>query len=244
MSGCWQVQVQGHPSDLDGLEEHSSDSGFRIIKDVDGFLYESDSFEDCRSSDEVLEIGKNELAILTGALRLEGLCYEPLQIGSVCKTNASGGKEIFVYHQESIQVRAICSASLMITDSDGNPIPSEAKQVPRSIKLMALASSKHLVAKALRLKGAIDSKTWVGLYRILEVVIEDVGSETRFLSQGWGSKKDLERFMRSANSDSVAGDDARHGRKDIFPPKEPMTIDEARTYVNYVLESWLASKQP
>lgn len=242
ISGCWLVQIQGHPSDLDGLEEHFSDSGFRIKKDADCYLYDSNSFETCRSYNEVLEVAKTELAILTGALRLEGLCREPLQAGSASKINASGGKDIFVHIEEGVYARATCNANLMVIDSDGNLIPSDAKQVPRPVKLMALASTEQLVAKALRLKGAIDSKTWVGLYRVLEVVIEDVGSEKRYLSQGWGSKNDFKRFMRSANSDSVAGDDARHGRKDLSPPKEPMTIDEAQAYVNYVIESWLASK--
>ena len=242
ISDRWLVQVQGHPSDLGGLEEHFSDAGFQIKKDADCYFYESDSFETCYTYNEVLEVAKTELAILTGALRLEGLCREPLQAGSVSKINASGGKDIFVHVDEGLCVRAKCSANLMVTDSDGNLIPSEAKQVPRPVKLMALASIEQLVAKALRLKGSMDSKTWVGLYRILEVVIEDVGSENRFLSQGWGSKRDFKRFMRSANSDTVAGDDARHGRKDLSPPKEPMSIGEAQAYVNYVIESWLASK--
>lgn len=57
-----------------------------------------------------------------------------------------------------------------------------------------------------------------------------------------GSPEDLKRFKHSANSVTVAGDHARHGRELEQPPKKPMTPEEAIAYLNYVAQAWLASK--
>lgn len=94
----------------------------------------------------------------------------------------------------------------------------------------------------MRLLAAPDHKSWVGMYRIHEVIEADVGSERALIKRDWGSEKDLKRFKHSANSVAVAGDSARHGREVEQPPKHPMSVDEAAAYLNYVLQSWLSSK--
>ena len=108
--------------------------------------------------------------------------------------------------------------------------------------MMQLAKTDTSVAKVMRLIAAPDHKSWVGMYRIHEVIEEDVGGEYKLQSRDWGSTKDLKRFKHSANSVSVGGDSARHGKEVEQPPNNPMPIDEAYAYLNYVLQSWLSSK--
>lgn len=90
--------------------------------------------------------------------------------------------------------------------------------------------------------AAPDQKSWVNMYRIHEVIEADVGSENALKRQCWGSAQDLKRFKHSANSVTVGGDSARHGKEVEQPPKHPMSVDEAADYLNYVLQSWLSSK--
>ena len=58
---------------------------------------------------------------------------------------------------------------------------------------------------------------------------------------GWASGARVESFRHSANSVQVAGDDTRHVEPGA-PPARPMNIEEARTLVRHLLDSWLRYK--
>jgi hypothetical protein len=108
--------------------------------------------------------------------------------------------------------------------------------------LFQLAAGDKAIAKVLRLLSASDAMTWVGLYRIHEVIEDDAGGQHKLEKQGWGSTDDLRRFKHSANSMQVGGDKSRHGKEPQVPPKNPMTLAEAEAYAKYIVQAWLASK--
>lgn len=240
----WQVQVQGWTSDLEHLARHFVSTTFRVSKDErdGGFLYASDSFASCRTADEVLKVANDELSVLSGVLKLTRDSPEPLRTGAVYRRNASGGRDVFVHVQETLQVRAeVGEVTVKVTDAEGNVIAGPAP-TPRTLAIAQLAASDPSVSKAVRLLAEPDHKSWVGMYRIHEVIEADVGREHALKRCGWGSAQDLKRFKHSANSVAVAGDSARHGKEIEQSPKHPMSIDEAAAYLNYVLQAWLSSK--
>ncbi len=240
----WQVQVQGWPSDLEHLVRHFETTSFRVSKDErDGvFLYGSDSFAACQTSEEVLKLANDELSVLSGVLKMVRDSPEPLRMGAVYRRNAAGGRDIFLHIQETLHARAeFGEVTVTVTDADGNVITRPAPP-PRTVTVAQLAATDTAVAKAMRLLAAPDHKSWVGMYRIHEVIEADVGSENALKKRGWGSAHDLKRFKHSANSVTVAGDSARHGKEVEQPPKHPMSVDEAAAYLNYVLQLWLSSK--
>lgn len=240
----WQVQIQGWASDLEHLARHFASSPVKVLKDDrdNCFLYESDTFATCANSEEVLAKADEELAILSGVLRLERDSPESLRTGSVYKRNANGGRDVFVHIRESLQLRAeFGEISVTITDAQGNAVQKPSPPA-RTVLVARLATVDAAVAKAMRLVATPDFKTWVGLYRLHEVIEADVGGEHTLKRCGWGSARDLKRFKHSANSVKVAGDAARHGRELEHVPTNPMSIEEAAAYVRYVLQAWLGSK--
>lgn len=240
----WQVQVQGWQSDLEHLARHFVSTPFRFSKDErdGGCLYESDSFAACQASENVLKLANDELCVLSGVLKMMRDSPEPLRTGAVYRRNASGGKDIFVHIQETLQLRAeFGEVTVTVTDAQGNVI-TRPSPPPRTVTIAQLAVTDASAAKAMRLLAAPDQKSWVGMHRIHEVIEADVGSENALKKRGWGSVQDLKRFKHSANSVTVAGDSARHGKEVEQPPKHPMSVDEAAAYLNYVLQSWLSSK--
>ena len=238
----WQVQIQGWSSDLEHLAKHFTASSMRVLKDeIGSFLYESDSFKSCIESSEVLKLANEELSVLSGVLKFVLKTPEILRTGAVYKKNEFGGKDVTVC-LSGIQLRTeLGELTSTTSDSSGNIITKPTPPT-RTITIMQLAITDTLVAKAMRLIAAPDHKSWVGMYRIHEVIEEDVGGEYKLQSRDWGSTKDLKRFKHSANSVSVGGDSARHGKEVEQPPNNPMSIDEAYAYLNYVLQSWLSSK--
>lgn len=236
--------MQGWAPDLEHLARHFASTPFRILKDErdDGFLYESDSFATCQTSAEVLNLASDELCVVSGVLKIMRDSPEPLRTGAIYRRNAAGGRDVFLHIQESLQLRAeFGEVKVTLTDADGNVITRPAPP-PRTVNIAQLAATDTSVAKAMRLLAAPDHKSWVGMYRIHEVIEADVGSESALKKRGWGSAQDLKRFKHSANSVTVAGDSARHGKEVEKPPKHPMSVDEAAAYLNYVLQSWLSSK--
>lgn len=244
ITGNWQVQIKGWVSDLEHLARHFTSTPFKVVKDErdNGFLYESVAFAACSKSEEVLKIANEELCILSGVLKLTRDSPEPLRTGAVYKRNALGGRDVFVHIHETLHARAeLGEVTVTVTDGAGN-IVTRPEPPPRTVAIAKFAVIDSAVAKAMRLLAAPDHKSWVGMYRIHEVIEADVGGEHTLKKRGWGSARDLKRFKHSANSVNVAGDSARHGKELDQPPTHPMSIDEAAAYLNYVLQSWLSAK--
>ncbi|MFZ1765098.1 MAG: hypothetical protein WAT68_00280 [Candidatus Nitrotoga sp.] len=144
--------------------------------------------------------------------------------------------------RETLQVRVELGAvTAVVTDASGNVI-TRPSPPPRSAVLLQLAYTDQAVAKVLRLLSAADAMTWVGLYRLHEVIEADVGGQHKLEKSGWGSTDDFRRFKHSANSVQVGGDKSRHGKEPQVPPKNPMTLAEAEAYGKYIVQAWLTSK--
>lgn len=244
-SNPWQVQILGWATDLEHLERHFSSTPQRVVKGEDGnsFLYESDSFTELTDSGKVLECAKSELHVLSGVLKLARNSPTPLRAGAVFKFNeASGQKDTYLHLSDSMTMHAeIGELTVTITDASGNST-IQALPPPRTVGIAQLATGDSSVAKAMRLLASPTHTSWVEMYRIYEVVEDDMGGQHRLAKRGWGSEIDLKRFKHSANSVAVGGDGARHGKELTVPPPKPMSPDEAAAYLNYVLQSWLSLK--
>ena len=243
VEGDWEVSVQGRDSDLRYLATHFATPPMVVVQsDADGrYVLRLDAFCTCSDSTEVLEVAERELVILSGILKLERSSTESLQTGAVFRRR-NGGRDVFVHVRDTLKVKLeMGEPTVTVTDSHGNPVPRVVKP-PRSVRIAAICARESAVAKAMRLFAAADARTWVGLYRIFEVIESDVGGQVALGKRPWGSVMDLERFKRSANSVTVAGDEARHGKEHTVPPKNPMTLEEAGAYVEQLVRRWLEAK--
>ncbi|MCA1704620.1 MAG: hypothetical protein LC808_15700 [Actinobacteria bacterium] len=118
-----------------------------------------------------------------------------------------------------------------------NGIPAEPPPSPARA-WQALAATNINVADALRLLGAVAPLDWVALYKLAEIVKDDVG-KTRILSEGWATEEQLSAFGAAANRPDVSGDLARHARVAGGAPKVTMTLDEGSRFVGDLLRTWL-----
>ena len=239
----WQIQVQGAVRDLEHLARHFTTLPrvFRRDEEGPGFLYESTVFAGCTTSDEVLDAANRELSILSGVLKLVQGSSEPLRGGGVYRLNAAGGRDAFLRVHDAVHAHIADEVTLAVTDANGNVVVTQ-RPPQRTVRLANLAFSDGAVAKALRLIAQAESGSWVGLYRLYELVEADVGGTTVLIRHGWTTARALKEFKHSANSVAVAGDAARHGKETGAPPRNPMSLAEAAAYVGYILEAWLAYK--
>ena len=242
----WQVKIYGRILDIEYLDQHFTTTSSRIVKDTssEGYLYESDNFKNCSTSTCVLEVAKKELLILSGALKLFNNSPEQLHPGAVYQSNTNGNRHIFVQFNEKVSLTDCFNLSIApLKDIDGNvteqPIPESKID---AFFNHALSLNDTTAEKVLRLLLRPDFESWTGMYRMHEVIEYDVGGSTKIKKKPWCSSIDYERFKHSANSVDVGGDDSRHGKNNIQPPQNPMTLDDASVYLNSILLAWIAEK--
>jgi hypothetical protein len=101
--------------------------------------------------------------------------------------------------------------------------------------LAAARKSKHL-QEALKL-WADPARTWGRLYRIVEEVKKHFGKPVD--KAGLCADTELARFTHTANTAEAAGLDARHASGSFQYPKNPMTLQEATSFVLRLLDSEL-----
>lgn len=240
----WQVQVLGEDRDLEYLARHLTalPRAFRRDEGGPGFIYESCAFALCKTSEEVLETADSEFAVFSGVLSLVQGSSKHLESGGVYRRNTAGSRDAYLRVHDVVHAQYVDEVELSVMDADGNAITISSPP-SRTERLADLAFSDGAVAKALRLMARPDYKSWVGLYRLYELIEADVGGRNALTEYGWSTVRAIERFKHSANSIAVAGDAARHGRETGLPPKQPMALDEAHAYITYVVEAWLACKR-
>lgn len=243
----WKVRLQGDITDLALLAKNHGSGAFRVLNDgEEGFFYESDSFASLETEKDVREKARLELATLSGLLRLHYGSIRGVELGAVCKIEDNGRKAIYVQMNEESHARDFMDAQAFRVDESGalHEIPSNpATRIDSRVSAgQSLAGTDEVVEKALRLLGAEDGFTWVGLYRVYEVVAQDVGGRHALDKKDWVRESELSRFTHSANSPDVGGDLARHGHLPGQPPKDPMSLSEAIPFIKQLVKDWLQER--
>jgi len=230
----WEVQLTGDPTDLQTLADTFTGGEIQVAQCGKEYVLRASQFELLDSAASVRESAIELVTALSGSARLVLCAREAIGVGAAVSRVRPNGK------RESITVLVGQAVSheraLPITVVHGTQTRRPADPIS---KWLPLATQDPVVAKALRLRNA-DDLEWVDLYRVYEVIKNDVG---RLMEQlGWASRNELERFARTANSVAAAGDKARHGIERTDPPREPMSLSHARELIDRIMRSWLEWK--
>jgi hypothetical protein len=230
----WRVTLSGHVFDLETLKEQFPDGDPCVVHDGDRFFLESAELDALAPNHvEVLERANSLLAPMNGAAQLGDPKHRPVSASG--QIVGPDGREHVVVLVDSIEVRSkLGTVVVRVGDEEPPPPPPPAGQVA-----LAAAAGNSDAQDALRLLGT-GPLDWVNLYRILDYVRNTFGGLDGIEKAGLATKADLNRFTHTANSKAASGDDARHGPSPQAPPKNPMTLEEARTLIRSILKAWLA----
>lgn len=239
----WEVDLVGDESDLNHLVRHFTDGPCRIWRDekTGQVLMRVDGFPADAVAREVQESARVTVQQLSGVLKALRSSKTPVQVGGVMQRQANGTRNVFVFVESIAMATCFMEAEVFVRDANGNLVERPSPP-PRTLMLAKIMATNTAVAKAMRLNVASDAGTWGALYRLYEVIEDDVRGEPEMVRRGWTSRRQRSRFRSSSCSPDVAGDDARHGVSTMEPPSNPMTLDEARTFVEGILQSWLDEK--
>jgi hypothetical protein len=123
----------------------------------------------------------------------------------------------------------LSSARAALHANGGDPKPPSL--TGPQLRLPAVRANPHLKNAARIWCGP--NRSWPQLYRILE----EIEHVKKSVAPDWCNKSDYKRFTHTANSAQAAGIDARHAEiTKQTPPKEPMTLSEAESFMRGLLD--------
>jgi len=233
----WEVQLDGDATDLTEVSKCLTDDEACIEARNGLFFLRSMRFNNLGTSKEVASVSDDILSLLTGSVRLALGGRTPITVANIAKIREDGGRDVFIIISESIHARDSIGIEMHIADGSIQ-VFHPAHKVPEWINLGLLDTQ---VAKALRLFGASEYD-WVSLYRLYEVIEQDVGGPEKIANKKWATIASIKRFKHTANSPTSTGDTSRHGKETTSPPKHPMDLGEARALVELILHRWLRVK--
>jgi hypothetical protein len=236
----WEVDVIGKQTDLRLLQKAFCSDEFYLSEENERFVLGSGAFENLKDPDAVRQRAADLVTSLSGASRALLGAQKSFKVGDVTLVREDGSKRKHYFldaEPGTIRMRGM-PVSFQVTRADGTVEEHHPADPVR--EWLEVAARNPAVAKALRLrdKGGLD---WVELYRLYEVIESDT-PQTAIVGNGWATRAVIRRFKHTANSPSVLGDQARHGKEGSLPPADPMELSDARALVGQILEQWILSK--
>ena len=237
ISGRWAVEITGHEFDCLELVRLLAEQDPSVVVGQEGSYYLVGSILE-RGADpsEVQRFAGEIVELINGLAPTIWPDFEPVAVGSHVLDAASGRRSVAVaVGHSTARCRAHFVATVVGPDGQEKPDPGRGALG----NLLEIGCIDPLVQRAVAFLSRRNC-TWFDLYSVLEVLEEDLGQPAS--KAGICSRNQRSRFTRTANSYSILGVHARHGRTQALPPPNPMTFREARIFVLGLMKAWLAAK--
>ena len=234
----WEVTLRGPEPVLEEVAHALHENENAIVRSQDGFVLRSTRFVNLTQAADVRLEAAPIVEALSAIGRMLLQSEASLRIASVVEIRPDGTRNIFVELEGGVLRITGGLVSLRVSRLDGSV--EEQRPSDPAPSWLAKALTTPEAARALRLRDK-SPLSWPDLYRLFEVIVAGAGGSTAIVAAGWASRTQLRRFKHSADSVSAAGDEARHGVERRAPPRDPMTIVEARSLVDILLARWLGN---
>jgi hypothetical protein len=205
------------------------------VYEEDGYYLIADEFQQLSDSGEVLKKANKLIKALQGIAYVHLDYNEPIEVHGALQIDDQGNKHMFIHLSSSISVRSRVTATATVY-VDGKEVERSENPVAN---LLVAANKSAEVADAL---SFLTEPIWFNLYKVYEIIRDDLGGERMLEKKAWANKKDIKRFTQSAQSREQLGDQARHASKKYRPADNPMFLDEAKGMVKNLVISWSTEK--
>lgn len=191
------VELRGADSSFAILEQWLHSPDLELVR-LDGSTYLTSSDFVGMSLDEVDQHAAFLLEATNGAIRVEDISYQPVEIGdvSIREDDLTGRRDVVIRpHSAAMTIQAFPVTVLV----DGRPVVSPRQS--RVLDRIRLAQRDQTVERVLRLME-VPRLDFVDMHNIVELVADSVGGEKNLFGppRKWTSQRKYRRFMQTANS--------------------------------------------
>lgn len=226
------VRLNGNAEDLADLLNDLQDEPIHITKRNEDYYLESPDFYN-KTNQEVFDYAKVWIKKVNYLMKIIHGDNPRFDTNCVQEIDDNGTIRHHVFISVGISAGARIKANGVQINANGNIVKSTSK-LPILLKI-----NNSEVDKALEL---FDNSDWINLYKIYEIIKDDLGNEQEIVNQLGISKNELKLFTRTANSRNAIGDKARHATLKDEPPKTPMSEYYAKEMIKEILNKWLDIK--
>jgi len=204
----WLVRLKGEEFDLEILPPLLHSTKLSIIKENDSYYLKSSDFDSLKSADKVRESAIAIIKRLNSAMMLFNYNFHSISEDGVLLVEKNGKRCFNLYLEESIKIRSRVSANLKAITLDG--VQQIVPQHSTVESWINLAKNDKTVADVLHFFA---KQNYASLYKVYEVIRDDIGSQQAIIKSGFVKKQKLKRFTQTAQSSLALGDEARHASK-------------------------------
>ena len=227
----WLVLLDVKKSDFDNLSNlrRSSDE-FSLITVNSEYYLTSSHWESLTNASDVHGEATKLLEDISAVAMIHFTGFPLLKPDIICQVDEEGKRQRWRAGSATLTRRP---ASFSIKLEGGQDIIP----ILEWESWMKLAEEDEIVKNVFRQITEFEPN-WINLYKVYEIVKKDAGKKK---IEQW-TKNKISQFTHTANSQSAIGDDARHGVDRNDPPKEPMSLSEAKALIRNLLKQWLQWK--
>lgn len=191
----WAVRLVGNSFDVEEIELSFTSPQLYIKKIDNNYFIMSEKFDNINNAEEVFKLAKEYLnKIIASIYIFKG--YKPrINVDLVMNLENPNLKQCYMFNEENINITDRVRITLI--DETGEHV-KENDIFKESFEL-SLIDEK--VEKALELVYKEGTKDWVNLYRIYEIIKNDIDP----VKQGWVKRKVIDNFKHTANHPAAAG---------------------------------------
>jgi hypothetical protein len=243
------AMLRGDSIDLSILAELYPEPGDPVVTaDGSGYYLMSPTLPDSLVNDagKMLARASELLRTINGAARVVSSSYRPVELSGTFRDSTD--RQHVVAQAETAYARVHVFAAAVVTSPNGQPIEPPDPPAPKYIQL---ATRHPDVAEALTILGKQAPLDWFDLYKLYEIVRDNVdpsspgqsrkGNRKKLLDTGWATDPDLRAFTGSANHQLASGDAARHAREPGSAPTRIMSLEEGAQFIRDLVSHWLSS---
>ena len=229
------ARLEGHSFDLDCLARLFREGDPRVGSDEEGYYLASSAFDDLfQDGGRLYEAVSAVLRRANGVARALEDGFRPVRLSG--RFSEDNGAHHHVVLAETAEARDQALPVLVAKDGVTQQPPSPAPGY------LNAATHHPDVVEVLDLLGKdVVALRWFDLYKIYEIVRDNVGGEQGLIAKNWVPEAEIKAFRASANLPALSGVEARHARRPPGTPKHTMTLHQARNMISGLVVAWLKS---
>lgn len=224
------VTLDGEAADLEEFPRHFPAGTMYAVREDDSFYVLGEALERLGSASEVRDAAQAFVDEASAVISLLWPAFHKPRVGGVLRDHGGGKRDTYVLVSTGEARLRFSVVGVLV---GGTPSPP----TPVAIRILEAAKSDQNLHRALHL-WSDRPRSWHRLYVVIEELQHFVGGSLP--SAGYCSEAELRRFTHTANNAEAAGLDARHAfNPNQQPPKKPMTLGEAESFVRTTLDAVL-----
>jgi hypothetical protein len=229
------VQISGDKLDIEDLQLELKNFRWKIIEEQNNYFLTSDILDSCDDNTEIISKANDFLDIINGAAKIIHEDHIKVTTNSIRRINENGNG--FIHHvmiSETARARSRCSAIVISKENNQEELKTTV------IEDWLLKADVHKSVKNALHFFNENETTWINLYKVYDIIEEDLGGEKallRFFQDG------IKDFKYIANNYLAIGDHARHANQKHPAPKRILTLNEAYSIIKNLFEKWVLTKQ-